>query len=299
MSHSLSNSTSRIATGIPSLDSLLGGGLVPGTLTVVMGATGVGKTQLGLHFARAGQSQEGKTGILFDMTSRGDAQNHRNYAERMFGWNLIERPIDESFQIDDLWNPEKMRTDYFHIFQRSGRRVSQSDLDHDQWTEWRIELNRKLEQAIAFFYGNFVHGVRRCVIDGVEPTDRASDSFQFHVFDYIYHQILHKDHDWVARDLLRIHFRANEANVLKHSYDHEQIATMLLYTSHEVLLDELICRPIESGDELSNANTIILMGKVRDGLRMRRALHVAKHRGSACDDRIIPFEITDKGLVLE
>ena len=44
----------RFSTGIPALDELLGGGLVPGTLTVVMGATGIGKTQLGVQFARAG-----------------------------------------------------------------------------------------------------------------------------------------------------------------------------------------------------------------------------------------------------
>ncbi len=288
----------RFSTGIPALDELLGGGLVPGTLTVVMGATGIGKTQLGLQFAHAGRQQERQSGILFDMASRGDGQNHGDYAKRMFDWILKQRQIDEPCAPDDIWDGERMRSDYFHIFDRSGRRVSIRDLDADQWAEWRIELNRKLDQAIAFFYGNFVHGVRRCVIDGVEPTDRASDSFQFHVFDYIYHQILHKDADWVARDLFRIHFRANEPAVMSHLYDHQQLATMLLYTSHEVLLDELLCRPIESGDELSNANTIILMGKVRDGLKMRRALHVAKHRGSACSDSIVPFEITDHGLTL-
>ena len=291
-------STPRVSTGLPEFDQLLGGGLLPGTLTVVMGATGIGKTQLGLQFAEAGRQQEGQRGILFDMTSRGDAQNHADYARRMFGWELKQRLVDEPCNPHDIWNLDRMRSDYFHIFERSGRRVSIKDLEHDQWQEWKIELNRKLEQAIAFFYGNFVHGVRRCVIDGVEPTDRASDSFQFHVFDYIYHQILHKDADWVARDLFRIHFRAHEAEVQSHMYDHRQIATVLLYTSHEVLLDELLCRPIESGDELSNANTVILMGKVRDGMKMRRALHVAKHRGSACDDGIIPFEINEQGLVL-
>jgi KaiC/GvpD/RAD55 family RecA-like ATPase len=289
----------RISTGIVELDAALGGGLIPGTLTVVMGATGIGKTQLGLQFAEAGRRQEGQSGILFDMTSRGDAQNHSNYAQRMFDWALKSRSVDDSYAPEDIWTAEKTRSDYFHIFERSGRRVSIQDLGHDQWQEWKIELNRKLEQAIAFFYGNFVHGVRRCVIDGVEPTDRASDSFQFHVFDYIYHQILHKDADWVARDLFRINFRAHEGEVQSHLYDHNQIATVLLYTSHEVLLDELLCRPIESGDELANANTIILMGKVRDGLKMRRALNVAKHRGSACDDAIIPFEITERGLQLE
>ena len=288
----------RVSTGIPRLDEMLGGGLIPGTLTVVMGATGIGKTQLGLQFANAGLSQDGERGILFDMTSRGDAQNHANYAERMSDWSLRPRELDTPFTADAIWDRDVSRSDYFHVFERAGRRVTKSDLDYDQWQEWRIELNKKLEQAIAFFYSNFVHGVRRVVIDGVEPVDQTSDSFQFHVFDYIYHQILHKDHDWVARDLFRVNFRTHEAAINAHAYDHKKLATMLLYTSHEVKLDDLIDRPIESGDELSNANTIILMGKVRDGNKMKRALHIAKHRGSAVDDNIVEFEINDGGLVI-
>jgi hypothetical protein len=31
---------------------------------------------------------------------------------------------------------------------------------------------------------------------------------------------------------------------------------------------------------------------------MGRALYIAKHRGSACSDQIIPFEIGDRGLSL-
>lgn len=290
--------SSRVSTGITALDALLGGGLIPGTLTVVMGATGIGKTQLGLQFADAGRAQEGQRGCLFDMTTRGDAQNHSEYAQRLCDWTLRERPVDWPWIPDDLWDAAKSRADYFHIFERSGRRVTVHDIDHDQWQEWKAELNRKLEQAIAYFYANFVHGVRRCVIDGVEPADKASESFQFHVFDYIYHQILHKEHDWVARDLFRVHYRQNEPQVLKHAYDHRQLTCLLSYTSHEVMLDDLLGRPLESGDELSNANTIILMGKIRDGLKMRRALHVAKHRGSACDESIVPYEITERGLVL-
>lgn len=81
----------RISTGIAELDRMLGGGLLPGTLTVVMGATGIGKTQLGLQFAAAGKAQEGQTGIVFDMTSRGDGQNHLEYARRMFDWNMKQR----------------------------------------------------------------------------------------------------------------------------------------------------------------------------------------------------------------
>jgi hypothetical protein len=170
-------------------------------------------------------------------------------------------------------------------------------MEQDDWKEWKAELTRKIDMSISYFYGNFVHGVRRCVIDGLEPTEKASDSFQLKMFEYIYHQILRKEADWVARDLFRVEFRENAATVKQHMYNHRDIGCMLLYTSHEVMLDDLLARPIESGDLLSNANTIILMGKTRDGNRMGRALHVSKHRGSACDDSIVPFEIAENGLV--
>ena len=288
----------RLKSGIQELDALLGGGLIPGALTVVLGATGIGKTQLGLTFAHRGGAEEGERGIVFDMTTRGDAQNHRGYAKHLFDWELREQSVDAQGEPADVWDRDRARSDYIHLFRRSGRRVTISDLDVDQWREWKIELAKKLDRAIAFLYGNFVHGVRRLVIDGVEPTERASDSFQLHMFDYVYHQILHKDADWVARDLFRAQFRANEELVRQHMYDHAGLGCLLLCTAHEVMLDELLARPIESGDVLSNANTILLMGKTREGGRMGRALCVAKHRGSGCDESIVPFEITGSGLVL-
>jgi KaiC/GvpD/RAD55 family RecA-like ATPase len=171
-------------------------------------------------------------------------------------------------------------------------------MDAQQWREWKYEQAKKLDAAIAFFYGNFAHGVRRCVIDGVEPADKAVDSIQFELFEYIYHQILRKEHDWVARDLFRVAFRENIDQVENHAYDHNEIGCLLLYTSHEVMLDDLITRPVQSGDVLSNANTILYLGKTREGNRMGRALYVAKHRGSVCDESIVPFEITDRGLVV-
>jgi KaiC/GvpD/RAD55 family RecA-like ATPase len=291
-------SAGRLQTGIERLDSLLGGGLIPGTLTVVLGATGIGKTQLGLQVASHGERQEGQRGILFDLTSRGDSQNHRDYARRIRGWDLVERSADAPFDPAGVWDPAVARGDYMHVFDRSGRRVSIGDLEQEEWREWRLELARKLDRSIAFFYGNFIHGVRRAVIDGIEPVDRPSDSFQFHVFDYVYHQILRKDADWLARDLFRAQFRANEAQVARHPYDPRAIGCLLLCTSKEVLLEQLIARSIEAGDVLSNANTIILLGKVHQGNRMGRALYVAKHRGSACEEAIVPFEITENGLTL-
>src|SRR5277367_4106404 len=102
-----SSSAERLRTGVDRLDGLLGGGLIPGTLTVVMGATGIGKTQLGIQFANAGLKQEGERGILFDMTSRGDAQNHANYAQKITGWTLKPRELDTPFAPDDIWDRER------------------------------------------------------------------------------------------------------------------------------------------------------------------------------------------------
>jgi KaiC/GvpD/RAD55 family RecA-like ATPase len=289
----------RLETGIAALDDLLGGGLIPGTLTVVLGATGIGKTQLGLQFARQGLQQEGETGIVFDMTSRGDSQNHADYARRLFSWELRAMSANHSVDPAAVWDRERARFDYLHLFRHSGRRVTISDLEPDDWREWKIELAKKLQVAIAFFYGNFVHGAQRCVIDGLEPTDKASDSFQLHMFDYVYHQILRKESDWVARDLFRVKFREHAQTAEAQRYDHKQVGCLLLYTTHEVMLDQLLSRPIETGDVLSNANTIILMGKVREGTKMGRALHVTKHRGSYCREDIVPFTITRNGIVLD
>ncbi len=289
----------RHSTGIPALDQMLGGGLLPGTLTVVLGATGIGKTQLGIQYLDAGRNQERERGIIFDMSSRGDAQNHQDYALRLCGWALRDRPAElMDFVPEDVWDRDKGRWDSLHLFRRTGKRVTMSDMDADQQREWKAELNRKLTETIAFFYGNFCQGVRRCVIDGIEPSDRASDSFQFELFEYIYHQILRKEHDWVARDLFRAQFRSQEPQVRAHQYDVGQVGCLMLCTSHENMLDDLISRPIESGDVLSNANTIILMGKIREGTRIGRALHIAKHRGSACDDAIRPYEVTASGIEL-
>ncbi len=292
-------SSKRLSTGIEALDRRLGGGLLPGTLTVLVGSTGIGKTQFGLQFAQAGATQEGRPGILFDMSSRGDSQHHAEYAARMFGRRLkVVVPCDR-VELDGFFHADRAMGCYRYIFDQTGRRVSRRDLDFDQWQDWQAELTRRLNASIAFFYGNFVRGTGRAVIDGLEPVDRPSDSIQIELFEYIYHQILRKDPEWVARDLFREHYRASADTIAAHPYDPRTIGCMLLLTSHETTLDGLIERPLDEGDVLSNANTIIYLGKIREGTRFRRAMYVAKHRGSVCPDEILPYRIEEGGVVLE
>ena len=288
----------RLSTGIPSLDTHLGGGLLPGTLTVIVGGTGCGKTQFGLQFLNAGQNQEGRRGILFDMTARGDSQGHLDYARRMFDWSLQQVDPDVQPDLSNFFKPGRPAGDYLHIFDYRGRRVTKSDLEWEAWHGWQAELNAKLRNAIAFFYGNFIGGVQRVVMDGIEPVDRPHESVQFQLFEYVYHQILRKEPEWVARDLFRELYRSNAENAAQHGYSPEKIGCVLLSTSHEVLLDDLIARQLNEGDVLANASTLILLGRIRDGQRMTRGLYLAKHRGSACADQILPYEITDRGVQL-
>lgn len=289
----------RLSTGIDRLDALLGGGLVPGTLTVVVGSPGIGKTQLGLQFLRAGLAQEGCTGIVFDMSARGDPQNHAEYARRMFGWELREVVPEVAGMPDGFFQPAHAPGDYLHVFQQQGRRVTRRDLDFEQWHQWQAEVARRLNRSIAFFYGNFVRGVRRALVDGIEPVDRPSESIQLELFEYVYHQILRKDPGWVARDLFRQDFRRMAEEVEAHRYDPAEIGCMLLQTAKESTLEALLERPLDEGDLLANANTVLYLGKIREGMRFRRALCVAKHRGSFCPDELIPYRIEDKGLVIE
>ena len=290
--------TDRMSTGLPRLDQALGGGLLPGTLTVVVGATGIGKTQMGIHLAHQGISEEGRSGVIVDVSSRGDSQNHLGYAKRMVDWSW--EPSDVEVTADTTFFDEiKNLPAYMQVFGYTGQRVTRRDMEAENWDHWQRELNRKLRDTIGFLYGSFLAGSRRLIVDGIEPADSPGDSIQFHLFEYLYHQVVRKDPDWVARDLFRENFRQNQATIEQHQYDRDRLGCIALCTSHEVMLDDLIGKPLDEGDILSNANTLIYMGKTREGNRMGRGLLVAKHRGSACEEEIIPYRIQDSGLVFE
>jgi circadian clock protein KaiC len=85
----------RIGTGIDKLDVLVGGGLPPGSVTLLVGATGTGKTSLGLHFLGA---QGGPGPALHFGFFEGEALLRRK-AEALG----IALPADEQLAV--IWNP--------------------------------------------------------------------------------------------------------------------------------------------------------------------------------------------------
>ncbi len=288
----------RLSTGIAGLDEKIGGGLIPGTMTVLTGASGIGKTQFGLQFLQAGLAQEGHRGLIFDMTARGDSQNHADYAQKLFGWKLIEEDPERKFSPEEFFSPGYQIGNYFGALRGKGNRVTRRDMDFEQWHDWQGVLSHRLDAAIAFLFGQFSRGTRRVIIDGIEPVDHQGDSIQFELLEYIYQQIMLKEPEWVARDLFRQSYRKYEKEIQKILFPPRSASALVLYTSPETQLDAMIEKPLDEGDLLALANTIIHIGKIRDGNRFRRALFVAKHRGSVCPDEIFFYEIDDNGIHL-
>lgn len=286
----------RLSLGIESLDDALGGGLLPGTLTMIVGATGVGKTQLAMHFVEAGTQAEGTRGTIIDLSSRGDSQNHSGYFERMFEQPLTTLDPSEENPIDPF-APGKP-ADMFPFLGYGGRRVLRSQMDTDQWHAWQSELNRRMPRLFRFVYSHLISGTRRFVVDGIEPQNSSADSLQLDLLELIYHRMLRQEHDWLAREVLREKFREHETKVQQHAYDHEQSAAVVLVTTKQSMLEQLMTEPLSDGDLAAGANTVILMGRQLIDGSMKRALYISKHRGSYADQRIISFEIDDAGVKL-
>jgi circadian clock protein KaiC len=77
----------RVRTGVQGLDEMMNGGFLPGSVVLVRGAPGTGKTTLGLQFLMQGH-EEGEAGLLisFEQFPR---SLYRDAAS--LGWNLEEQ----------------------------------------------------------------------------------------------------------------------------------------------------------------------------------------------------------------
>ncbi len=285
---------SRLSTGIAELDQALGGGLLPGSLTMIIGATGIGKTQLGMQFSQAGLAAEGRRGATIDLSSRGDSQNHAGYTQRMFGVPLTVADIG----CDQLPCPFSgaSQADILPFLGYGGRRVLRSQMDGDEWHAWQSEMNRRMPLLLRFVYSHLLHGTRRFIVDGIEPQESASDSLQLDLLELVYHRMLRQEHDWLAREVLREKFREQQEQVQQRAYDHSEAAAIALVTTRQSMLEQLITEPLADGDLAAGASTVILLGRQLVGTQMSRALYIAKHRGSYADQKILTFDIDDSGV---
>jgi KaiC/GvpD/RAD55 family RecA-like ATPase len=293
--------TDRVSTGVPKLDDMLGGGLLPGTLTVIYGATGIGKTHVGLTFAARGEEDDGARGIVLDLNGRGDSQQHDEYAARLFHWTL--RPWTHTVTpMADPYPPDgQMDAFYSNALRWVGRvrdfqaPTPDGSLEFD-WN-WKATYNHALYTVRPFMYFHFAAGTRRVVVDGVEPMDVPADSIQFHMFDDVYRTIVHRDAETLGMEICLPVWR-HRTFIDGHRYDHTRITTLLLVTTEETRLEDLLARKVATGDIGATANTIVVMGSERVGQRLARMLCVVKHRGSPMSSEIAEYHITPTGLTM-
>ncbi|MEZ6137455.1 MAG: ATPase domain-containing protein [Pirellulaceae bacterium] len=289
--------SNKLSSGLTTLDAALDGGFLPNSLIMIIGATGVGKTQLGMHFSQAGLQAEGQRGAIVDLSSRGDSQNHSNYMQRMFEAPLTVAGVHGQ-PVRDMFDGERP-ADLFNFLGYSGRRVLRSQMDVDQWHAWQSEMNRRTPELFRFVYSHLVHGTRRFIVDGIEPLGRSDDSLQLDLLELIYHRMLRTEHDWLAREVLREGYLKNAARVQQQAYDHRQSSAMVLVTTKQTMLEQLMTEPLSDGDLAAGANTVILMGRILADGKMSRGLYVAKHRGSFAASHTLRFDIDDSGIVFE
>jgi RecA/RadA recombinase len=312
----------RVSTGLPKLDEMLGGGLLPGTLAVVYGATGIGKTHLGLTFADHGRladswgrladgrerpangggpAAEGARGIVLDMNARGDSQQHEEYAARLFGWNLRPWTHTVTPMADPYPPAPQMEAFYCNALRWGGRvRDVQVPTGDGGWEfdwHWKASYNHALYTVRPFVYFHFAAGTRRMVVDGVEPMEAPADCLQMRMFDDVYRTIVHRDAETLGMEICLPVWK-HRAFIDAHRYDHATITTLLLVTTEETRLEDLLARKMASGDIGATANTIVVLGRERVKNRLARMCCVVKHRGSAMSDEIAEYRIGPRGIEL-
>jgi len=288
----------RVSTGLPRLDAMLDRGLIPGTLTVVYGATGIGKTHLGLAFAEHGRVTDGARGLVVDMNARGDSQQHAPYAARLYGWPLRRWTHTVMPMTDPYPPPDQLEAHYLDVFPWVGRRsdyeVATPEGREFDWG-WKAAYARALYTARPFFYFHFGRGARRVVVDGIEPG-QADDSIQLYLVDELYRKVIHRDAETLGMEIC-LPVWQHRAFIDAHRYEDAAITTLLLVTTEETALADLVARKVAAGDLGAVANTVLLMGRERVGARVGRFLCAAKHRGSAMADEIVEYRITEQGIV--
>ena len=292
--------TTRVSTGHRKLDEMLGGGLLPGTLTVIYGATGIGKTHLGLSFCDHGAQADGARGIVFDMNARGDSQQHHAYAARLYGWGLHRWTHTVLPMTDPYPSAEQMQAFYCDALPWVGKlrdyQVATPDGVEFDWN-WKAQYNQALYTVRPFVYFHLAAGTRRIVVDGIEPMDAPGDYIQPYLFDDLYRKTIHRDSETLGMEIC-LPVWQHRAFIDAHRYDHGAVTTLLLVTTEETQLEHLIARKVAAGDIGAVANSILVMGSERVGNRLGRFLCVVKHRGSAKSDDIVEYRVTERGFEL-
>lgn len=152
----------RVKSGTPGFDDLIEGGIPEGSVVVVTGPPGTGKTTFSLQFLREG-AEQGEKGLYFSFEE--DAEQLVKHCFR-FGWNLgkyVEEGVIEIFgfslltseeiaEIIQSYKPRRVVFDSINIF---------SDIeDFRKSSSWRTILRAlKKDKITSFMITEKSHGL--------------------------------------------------------------------------------------------------------------------------------------------
>jgi circadian clock protein KaiC len=197
----------RITSGIATLDEMLGGGLWPGSATMIAGPSGSGKTIMGLHFVYGG-AQRGEPGVIATL------QENPTQLARMLGglgWPLAHPSVEVMYRSPVDIHIDEWVHDLLHAVEGAqARRVvidSLMDLqmaavDETRFREFMYSLTQRFSrQGISL--------LTTCETTNLFDTDRLSQFVVSHLADNTIVLNYHRGHTVIGRSLAVVKTRAS------------------------------------------------------------------------------------------
>jgi circadian clock protein KaiC len=144
--------TDRVATGVPALDEMLSGGLLAGSVNLVSGSPGAGKSTLAVQFLLEG-IRRGESGAYISLE---EEKNRFFHNMRSYGWDLKQAEDEcalyfEFFTTEDLL---QQITDGYQVIDQELRKVKAKRLVVDSISAYLLacdsELGRRNELKRLF-----------------------------------------------------------------------------------------------------------------------------------------------------
>ena len=157
----------RVLTGVRGLDEMLGGGFVPGSMALVRGAPGTGKTSLALQFLIDGATKHNEPGLLISFEEF-PSSLHRD-AESL-GWNLQGIVTDGKLHLM-FTSPEVFLASLESPDSRLNQLVLDSVSHFDRLTDD--------EQKLRGIYTSVVNGLRREGITAVLLGEKGRVDYRY------------------------------------------------------------------------------------------------------------------------
>lgn len=120
-------STDRVSSGIPEMDELLGGGLERGTITILSGPTGVGKTTIGMQFMKEAAGR-GERSVIYTFEEWRELLLRRSESINIPVKSMVSRGTLDVVQIEPLrYTPDEFARMVREEAERNGTAIVMID----------------------------------------------------------------------------------------------------------------------------------------------------------------------------